>query len=336
MAEKAEDSNGMLMDEVDLKVRYQHERSWLSGGKLVIFGLIALGVCLIIIGVILLALAHFANRECSGKGPEVPTTGQPTQQIPKRCEFSVEAQRVGLDDCSGKGPEVPTTGQPTQQIPKRCEFSVEAQRVGLDEFLKKVKSTYFQLHPFSIPFHPDINTDLLAGSETIKRDYEAYDPTPSVIKNRTDVSWALLEEITRKTEHVKMNALLPRERKSLAQVKHYLQHTFGQPYDVNYYAGDWMMGPNLFCWQPICYHGYDFYNAIIHHRPTNEADVKLIRSKLATHQRGILQYIDNMKMGVRKGMIRSREECVAGTDSLKRKYLNVSLYNETGKEFIDM
>lgn len=37
-----------------------------------------------------------------------------------------------------------------------------------------------------------------------------------------------------------------------SQLRHYLQHNFGQPYDENYYNGDWMMGPNYFCWQSFC------------------------------------------------------------------------------------
>ena len=85
-------------------------------------------------------------------------------------------------------------------------------------------------------------------------EYVAYDPSPEAIKTRTDAALALLKEIRDKV--INTDALKPRERKALAQVKHYLQHVFGQPYDVNYYAGDWMMGPNLFCWQPICVHGY--------------------------------------------------------------------------------
>lgn len=293
--EKGGENDGILMEEVDLKVRYRHERSWFTRERIAVLGLIAFGVILVIIGVILLTMAQLKTNKCNGEG---------TTAIPTRA--------------------------PSTQIPERCQFSDEAKQIGLDEFLKRVKTTFFQLHPYSIPFDPDINVDLLEGAERIKREYVAYDPTPSVIKNRTDVSWALLREINRKTEKVNLNALKPRERKSFAQVKHYLQHTFGQPYDVNYYAGDWMMGPNLFCWQPICYHGYDFYNGIILHRPTSEDDVKLIESKLETHKKGILQYIDNMRMGVRKGMVRSVEECIAGTDSLKRKYLNVSLYNDTG------
>ena len=113
----------------------------------------------------------------------------------------------------------------------------------------------------------------------------------------------------------------------MAQVKHFLQHVFGQPYDVNYYAGDWMMGPNLFCWQEICAHGYGVYNGIgRHHKPYNTDDVKLIESKLKTHKAGFLQYIENMKMGVRRGMIRSTEECEAGLNAIKRRYLNTSRY----------
>lgn len=287
--------DGMLMEEVDLKVRYKYERSWITGERIALMALILVGIVLVIVGIVLLAMA--SSTKCSGN--EKPTGGQ-------------------------------STSSPSHQTSKRCEFSAEAGRIGLDEFINRVKETYFNTHPFSVPFHPDIVYSL-ESIERVKREYVAYDPTPSVIKNRTDISWALLKEISSKG--VNMNALKPRERKSLTQVKHYLKHIFGQPYDVNYYAGDWMMGPNLFCWQPICYHGYDFYNGMIYHKPFNAADVKLIKAKLETHKAGILQYIENMKMGIRKGMVRSVEECVAGADSVKRKYLNVSLYNETGKHF---
>lgn len=289
--------DGMLMEEVDLKVRYKYERSWITGERIALLGLIALGVILVVVGIVLLAMAR--SKECS------------------------------MDE-----PGVESTGAPTHQTSKQCEVSAEADRIGLDEFLNRVKETNFKIHPFTVPFHPDLDFSLEGIAETmerVKREYVAYDPTPSVIKNRTDISWALLNEI--RSKEVNMNALKPRERKSLTQVKHYLKHVFGQPYDVNYYAGDWMMGPNLFCWQPICYHGYDFYNGMLYHKPYTADDVKLIKAKLETHKAGILQYIQNMKMGIRKGMVRSVEECIAGTDSLKRKYLNVSLYNETGEYF---
>ena len=195
----------------------------------------------------------------------------------------------------------------------------------LGEFLSRVKATYYKLHPYDVHWNPD------ATPSEIRQEFVAYDPTPSVIKNRTDTALELLKEISDKK--IIADALQPRERKALAQVKHYLQHIFGQPYDVNYYAGDWMLGPNLFCWQEICYHGYAVHNGIgLHHKPYHASDVELIEKKLKTHKAGILQYIENMKMGVRKGMVRSIEECEAGINTIKRQYLNVSRYNATGKE----
>ena len=206
-----------------------------------------------------------------------------------------------------------------------CDFSEEAKRVGLGEFLNKVKATYYKLHPYEVYDEPDVTTD------RIKAEYVAYDPTPSVIKNRTDTSLALLKEINDK--NIKTDALKPRERKVVAQVKHYLQHVFGQPFDANYYAGDWMMGPNKRCWQEICYHGNAVYNGLgLHHNPKSASDVELIEKKLKTHKAGILQYVQNMKMGVRKGMVRSVKACKVGIKALQAKYLKVSVYNETGRQ----
>ena len=213
--------------------------------------------------------------------------------------------------------------KPTSSVPSRCDFSEEAKRVGLAEFLARVKTTYYKLHPYNVHWDPDVTED------RVKVEYVAHDPTPSVIRKRTDTALALLKEINDKT--INTDALKPRERKALAQVKHYLQHMFGRPYDVNYYAGDWMLGPNWFCWNDICNHGYGVRNGLgSYHKPYNASDVELIKTKLKTHKAGILQYIDNMKMGVRKGMVRSVEECQAGINSIKRDYLNVSLYNATG------
>ena len=209
---------------------------------------------------------------------------------------------------------------------KGCAFSEEAQRTGLPEFLSRVKDTYYKLHPYEVYYDPDVITS------TIREKYVAYDPTPSVIKTRTDVASDLLKEISSKS--IDTDKLKPRERKSLVQVKHYLQHIFGQPYDVNYYAGDWMLGPNLFCWQEICAHGYGIYNGIgLFHKPYNASDVNLIETKLRTHKEGILQYIENVKMGVKSGMVRSVEECKAGLNAISKRYLSVSLLNETGNPF---
>ena len=208
--------------------------------------------------------------------------------------------------------------------PSRCWFSDEAQKAGLAEFLDRVKSTYYKLHPYDVHHDPEVTTD------QVKAEYVAYDPTPSVIKNRTDTALALLKEIN--DTQINTDLLKPRERKALAQVKHYLQHVFGQPYGANYYSGDWMMGPNLDCMQEICDHGNAVYNGIgQHHKPHSVRDVEDIERKLKTHKQSILQYIENLKMGVSAGMVRSKEACKIGLGAIRKKYSNIYLSNETGE-----
>ena len=223
-----------------------------------------------------------------------------------------------------KNEEERAPSTPTMAPSSRCSFSQEAQKAGLVEFLDRVKSTYYKLHPYDVHNDPEVTTD------RVKKEYVAYDPTPSVIKKRTDAAVALLQEINNK--QINTDLLKPREKKALAQVKHYLQHVFGQPYGANYYAGDWMMGPNLYCMQEICDHGNAVYNGIgRHHKPHSVSDVRDIKRKLETHQQSFWRYIENMKMGILAGMVRSKEACEAGLNAIKKKYLNTDLYNETGE-----
>ena len=268
-------------------------KSAISKERIVTIVVLVVEIIFLIVGIVLIAIT------AADKKSEQPTDSSSKQERPKTTSVPVPA-------------------------PLTCSPSEEAKNAGLDEFLARVKAAFYKLHPYEVYVDPDVT------EERIKAEYVAYDPTPSVIKNRTDTSLALLKEINNKT--INTDALKPRERKALAQVKHYLQHVFGQPYDVNYYAGDWMMGPNLFCWQPICAHGYCVYNGLgLSHKPYDASDVELIETKLKGHKAGILQYIENMKMGVRKGMVRSVEECQAGIDSIKTSYQHVSLDNETGE-----
>lgn len=213
-----------------------------------------------------------------------------------------------------------------------CQYSEEANRVGLGEFIDRVRKTYFKQHKYNVMHDPDLGTDF-ESFERIKVEFIPYDPTPLRIKERTDAALELLKEINGKT--IQVDELKPRERKAIEQVKHYLKHVFGQPYDVNYYAGDWMLGPNLFCWQPMCHMAYSLHNAMLHLKPLELTDVELIQTKLQLYKSSINQYVENMRMGVLKGMIRSVDECTAGINAISRSYLNISLHNDTGKCFLD-
>jgi hypothetical protein len=224
-----------------------------------------------------------------------------------------------------------TSPTSTSQDEAFCKYSKEANRVGFGKFLDKVKRKYYELHPFNVFYDPDVSkaTDQKGAAERVKAEYVAFDTTPSVIKDRTDTAWSLLDELNKLG--IVEERLKPRERKSLAQARHYLKQVFGQPYDVNYYTADWMLGPDLFCYRQICYLGYGIYHATRYLKPNSSKDVELIEKKLKTNKDAVERYINNMKIGVKKGMIRNTESCVAGLNAMKRAYLNISLFNETGR-----
>ncbi|XP_044163638.1 uncharacterized protein LOC122947990 [Acropora millepora] len=201
---------------------------------------------------------------------------------------------------------------------KHCDYSKEAMRAGVDDFLRKVQDKYFELHPQELLFKP--------GGVTLAQlqsNFKPYDPSPEVLRKITDSCRDLLKELD--ALGVSTAQLKPREKKSLAQVRHYLQNNFGTPYDGDYYAGDFLMGPNLFCWQPICGLGkYDIRYGIGNMRPKNLQDVKIVLEKIKLVENSFKKYIVNLKWGIKAGMVRSIEECKAGIDSFKQEYLKVS------------
>ena len=192
-------------------------------------------------------------------------------------------------------------------------------------FIKKVQSTYYKMNPNKIVYMPDVTI------ANIRQEFSAYDAKPSSIKIRTDTARKLLAEINGMKLDEK--AMLPRERKAVAQVKHYLQSNFGSPYDENYYAGDWMMGPNYFCWQPICYIGSDLRSHFNtkSFQPKTVSDVEFVIDSIKKHGNSVIQYVENMKYGVKAGMVRSVEDCKSGFNSISNRFPEISRKNETGR-----
>ena len=223
-------------------------------------------------------------------------------------------------DC--KGEETGNKGNTEKQVSSFCEYSEEANRIGLDDIILRTKNAYYEKLPFRLPTDPD------ATREDIKEKYSAYNPTPEYIKSVTDAARELYKEVNE--TKMDSNKLKPRERKAISQLKHYLKTIFGQPFDMNFYAGDWMMGPTFICKQPICTIGTDLKAMLESLKPENLEDLELIESKMKIVKEGILRYMENLKMGKLHGMVYSQEACVSGRDTLKRKYLNIALKNETG------
>lgn len=205
---------------------------------------------------------------------------------------------------------------------KTCAPSQEAERVKLFEFFKSVQKTFFDLHPNTIVL------DTLASLEKIKKTYKAYDARPEAIKNRTDSANKLLNDTA--NMDIKVSKLKPRERKLLSQIKFYLKHVFGQPYDGDYYTGGWMMGPNFFCWQPMCSLGSEMSGHLPLFAPVTLDDIHQLEKIFEGYKNTIYQYIKNLKLGIKAGMVRSLEECNAGLNSFKQIYRKIYFSNGTG------
>ncbi len=161
----------------------------------------------------------------------------------------------------------------SQEHAEYCGFSAEAKRAGFDQFLTEMQKEFFRLHPHQTYHDPAM--DYVDDFKVLKEAYKPFNPKPSNLKTITDASLALLRRLN--ALQVNVNRLKPREMKSLIQAKHYLKHVFGQTYDMNYYAADWMMGPNHFCWQPICDMAKDIFYHLDYFKPYGIEDLKKLR-----------------------------------------------------------
>ncbi|EDO31412.1 predicted protein [Nematostella vectensis] len=225
---------------------------------------------------------------------------------------------VRKPECAG--PKGSSTGEDSRE---ECRFSEEAKRAGLQEFLKKAQSKYYEMNPDNVAWQPEVPD----RRKHLKERYFPYNPDPKQLKKKTDAALALLSEVN--NMGIDVNGLKPREAKALAQVKHFLKHTFGVPYAENYYAGDWLLGPDLFCWQAICTVSYDVNALASHVTPRTYEDVDYLVDMIMKHKTVVDQYRSNVVLGVKSGMVRTKIDCVAGVDALKERYRVLSLANNS-------
>ena len=206
-----------------------------------------------------------------------------------------------------------------------CSFSDEAKRIGLDTFLRELQRKHHTLLPENIAYATDVTPD------EIRQIYRPYDSSPSAIKNYTDEVRKLhdrLQEIIRKSIATKMKL---RENKAMYVAQQLLKTSFDWgPYERNYYAGDWMFEPNMYCWQPICNVLAKINNAIIYFSPSDLKGLETIEDLLKKHNETISQYVENLKLGVATGMVRSTESCRAGIHAIKSTFHEIAVHKEKG------
>lgn len=207
----------------------------------------------------------------------------------------------------------------------RCSYSEEAKRAGLVAFLQRVQDKTFEAQPFLIAKKPKVS------ALEVQQKYKVYDPSPSNLRNVTDTAKNLLKDLNRLV--IEEKKLKSRERKVLAQLRHYLKHVFGTPFDGDYYFGDFLLGPNVFCWQPICTVGSSLEKSLPFFKPSDTRGLEILIEKLAEVNKTFQTYTDNLRYGVKAGMVRSIEECRSGIDAFQRTYYHIAFSGPKGNLF---
>lgn len=207
-----------------------------------------------------------------------------------------------------------------------CSYSEEAKRIGLNVYLEELFHKHYELMP------EKIGSKREATFDEITKHYRPYDPSPSAVKNFTDEVRRLYEKMKEIIGKSNGSRLKLRENKAMYLAQYLLKHSFDWgPYERDYYTGDWMFEPNLYCWQPICGVLEHFFKVIPYFKPGNLQQLKRLEELFKKHNETISRYIENLKLGVATGIVRSVESCKAGIIAIKRNYYQFAVHNETGK-----
>lgn len=212
---------------------------------------------------------------------------------------------------------------PPKPYTSPCLGSEEANRTNLTNVLKKIHRQYFfELHPEKIYQMARVKP------EDIRMYFRPYDPTPNATKNRTDVAM----ELRRELNALKFNKTLLklRERKAVHVANTILENNFGwSPYFQDYYNGDWLLGPDIFCWHPVCDVFYHLNRVFDHFKPRNMTELEKLKDLFEGYNRTFNRYVENWKLGARTGYVKTNEACKAGLFVIKyQKYRAYALKNE--------
>lgn len=202
-----------------------------------------------------------------------------------------------------------------QSLKDACKHSEEARNSGFIDLLSKVRTA-----------NNDYNRISISNLLIPKRDYYK----PETLKSTSDKSRDLYKQL--KTLRIKRSELTSREQQSFTEMEHFLRHNFGAP-QRDYYSGFWLLGPTMWCNEYICRSlAYDVFRTISSHNPPKRIqDLKKIRASLSYYSKTVNQYIENLRYGVKAGMVRPIDVCRAGLQAMKSSYGKISELNATGK-----
>lgn len=205
-----------------------------------------------------------------------------------------------------------------------CQSSSEATRSQLTELLAEIQQTFFyQLHPEHIARMAEVTPEL------IREHFQPFDPSPDAIKRRTDKALELRRRLN--ALQIDTKKLKLRERKAIHVASDVLLAQGWDPYGMNYYSGDWLLGPNLFCWQPVCQVFGNLNSVFSHFKPDNMDKLEKLKTLFEQYHQVFERYVENWKLGARSGYLRPFKACKAAVFAVKyKKYREMAINGESG------
>ena len=194
----------------------------------------------------------------------------------------------------------------------QCEQTKNQQNQKARKLYEKIKRKYNDLHPDPLLENGD-------GVLTIQPLYLNF--TPSLYKARTQTAKDLLKEL----ETLEKGLTLSKEENMTFELfRRFLVNTFGAPYENNYEIGDWLLGPNIYCWQESCALLSSLNGALKAIEPKAVIDIELMVDFIKKCSEGYKQRIENLKNGIAAGIVLPDVACRAGLQNFKRVHVHVA------------
>jgi len=195
-----------------------------------------------------------------------------------------------------------------------CFLSNEATKTKLMETLKTIKKAYYENNRHMA------STNLDYDDKQVKQVYNPFIPTHENLKRNADQSNKYLNILS--NMNITYKNLKPREARLISQFKYFLNANFDNIYN-SYYDGVWMLGPDYFCEQPICFASNYLLAAFKRISIRTLKDVELVIFWIKEHRKTFEQYLANIKLGVKKGMVHSLEVCKSSSKTFSKLYSRV-------------
>lgn len=232
---------------------------------------------------------------------------------------------IGISSLTATTAILLTRDTTTSSVSTTPECFYEEDDSKVQSLFKTIKTAFYKIHPEN--HHPrDSNSD------RNQRYLAPFNFTPEMYRHETETAKLLLNKLKNLEEELSEGSGTASEEQhhTFKLFKYFLLNTFGQPYENNYFAGDWLTGPNIFCWQRSCWLLGTLGASMDKFVPLNSLDIEKVIKLMITYGEMFYQRIRNLRYGIEVGIVPPEEACRVGVESFKLSHIHVAKHGEQG------